>query len=152
MKKYISAQAKPLKDIRNDVQNHITEIEKNFIMLVLGKHVLTRNHWMSEIYSQLYDVAIAQGSNNYPTQEQLYRWLYTDMLPDLHEPKKFAKLIKAIAEKEKELPIPNRKDYEALKLQVIDLMQTYFLWLSAELADSGYVTAEEVKAFLQTIL
>lgn len=150
MKKYIYAYAKSLGDIENDVKNHITEIELNFMMLILGPHVWTRHHWKQEIYAQLHDVSITKNDNDFPTKKQLYRWMYTDNIPDFNNPKKLRKLIKAISEKEKELPRP--KDPVALKDQAVELMQKYFDWLSSELSESGYVTLKEVESALDTIL
>ena len=137
MKLYIQGQAKSTKDIENDLKDHITEIWINFIMLVLGPNVLTRNHWKHEVYSQIHDVAITKKDKTYPTKQQLYRWLYTDNILDLHEPKKFSKLLKGIAAKEKELPRPALSEYDDLQNHVADLLQKYFDWLSTELSDSG---------------
>jgi len=150
MKWYIQGQAKSSKDIENTLKDHITEIELNFIMLVLGPGVSTRHHWKQEVYAQIHDVPVTKKSKQYPTEAQLYKWLYTDNIPDFQEPKKFRKLLKAISDKEKQLPKPG--DAEALQKQVIEYLHEYFTWLAAALSEDGYVTLSEVEEALTHIL
>ena len=149
MLRYIQAQSMSLKDIERYVKHHITEIQINFIMLILGEKVLTRNHWMHEVYAQLHDVPTAGNSKDFPHQKKLFKWLYTDNIADYTNPKKFNKLLKAIGEKEKELPKPTDKEW--LKQRTLELLEEYYVWLSTELSDSGYVTAEEVRDCLKSI-
>lgn len=149
MKRYIYAQSMSLGDIERLIKHHVTEIEINFIMLILGPHVLTRHHWIQEIYAQLHDVPTTKSSHDFPTKKQLFKWMYTDNVYDFINPKKFKKLLKAISEKEKELPKPDNVD--ALMSQTLNLLESYFDWLSSELSDSGYATLDEIESFINTL-
>ena len=150
MMRYINAQAKSLKEINNDVKSHITELERNFIMILLDRDVQTRNHWEHEIYTQISDVPIAKDSNTYPTEKQLYRWMYLDNVADFNEPKKFKKLLTAILKKEKHLHFSgNIREFQD---EVVITIEKYLRWLSCKLSESGYVESYEVYEFLDSII
>ena len=76
--------------------------------------------------------------------------MYTDNIAEYTHPKKFNKLLKAISEKEKELPKPTNVDW--LKQHTLEVMEQYYDWLSSELSESGYVTIDEVKSCIKNIL
>lgn len=137
MKIYISAQAQAMRDVRSELVNHTAQIEENFVKLLIAPNATTRNHWEGEIASQINRVRKLTGSHKLPASKDIFKWIYTDQLPELRDMRYFKSMVASICDVENfEYP----DDIKYLHDSVLELLEQYYKWLSEELIKrNGFV-------------
>lgn len=141
MKIYITAQAKAIRDIKSSLVNHVDQIEENFLKLLIAPNVTTRNHWQGEIASQIYKIRKTTGRHKLPSSNDIFKWIYTEQLPELTDKRYFKKMVKDICDIENfEYP----DDIDMLQTKLIDVLEQYYTWLSVELSKDGYVERRSI--------
>lgn len=151
MKIYISAHAESLSNIRYRLTDHATQIVENFVKLQLGYNLPTRNHWQHEIFTQLHSIQLPKGSKKYPATQKIYKWLYTDQLPELQDQKRFHKMLASICSTEQELPTVLRTEELAIQTEIIAKLDRYYAWIAEELSEYGYVTQQDIYSILDEL-
>lgn len=136
MKIYISAQAKSKSDIKSSLVNHVDQIEENFVKLLISHNCTTRNHWQGEIASQIYRIRKSKGNNKLPTAKEIYKWIYTEQLPELTDKRRFNRMVDDVCEIENFQP---PESYQVLMEAFLETIEKYYRWLSTELSKEGYV-------------
>lgn len=149
MKIYISAQAKSIRDIKSSLVNHVDQIEENFLKLLIAPNVSTRNHWQGEIASQIYKIRKTTGSHKLPSSDDIFKWIFTEQLPELTDKRRFKRMVNDICDIENfEYP----EDIDHLQEQLIGKLEQYYDWLANELSIDGYVERREIFNILDELL
>ena len=149
MKIYITAQAKSIRDIKSSLVNHVDQIEENFLKLLIAPNVSTRNHWQGEIASQIYKIRKTTGSHKLPSSNDIFKWIFTEQLPELTDKRRFKNMVQDICDVEN-LEYP--KDIDYLQEQHIDKLEQYYDWLANELSVEGYVSRTKIFHILDKLL
>ena len=149
MKIYITAHAKSIRDIKSSLVNHVDQIEENFLKLLIAPNVSTRNHWQGEIASQIYRIRKTTGNHKLPSADDIFKWIFTEQLPELTDKRRFKKMVQDVCEVENfEYP----DDIDSLQQLHIDKLEEYYDWLSVELSIDGYVERREIFKILDELL
>lgn len=137
MKIYVSAQAKSIRDIKSSLVNHVDQIEENFVkLLIASPDCTTRNHWKSEIASQIYRIRKTTGNNKIPSAQNIFKWIYTEQLPELTDKRRFQRMVRDICEIEN---FDYPKSISNLMDTFLNIIEEYYSWLAEELSKDGYV-------------
>lgn len=141
MKIYITAQAKSIRDIKSELVNHVDQIEENFVKLLIAPNATTRNHWQGEIASQIYRIRKTTGRHKLPSASDIFKWIYTEQLPELTDSRRFKKMVSVICGIENfEYP----ENIDDLQKQFLNVLEQYYAWLSTELSIDGYVDRRDI--------
>ena len=149
MKIYITAHAKSIRDIKSSLVNHVDQIEENFIKLLIAPNVTTRNHWQGEIASQIYKIRKTTGRHKLPSASDIYKWVYTEQLPELTDKRRFKKMVTVICNIEN-FEYPDNLEY--LHEQFLDKISQYYEWLANELSIDGFVDRFDIFNKLDELL
>ena len=150
MKRYILsktdilAHASEISKVRASLQNHTDQIEENFIKLLLSPVTCTtRNHWRTEIANQLIRVKRLDNTKRYPTADQIYQWMYTDMLDDLTDASSMQDLVEDICEIEN-LELPENFNLHEFIDVLLERLSAYYTWLAKQLSVNGVARRSDV--------
>ena len=140
MKVYIRSMSEYQSKIYDDIVGHSKQIDQHIIRLLLYPQYEHPDHWIHEIWANLYAVDKLKGSNKYPKASFIYKALsvHNDILYN------YVKIVKSI---ERDLaPISVDTDV------IVDIVNKYQHWLAIKLSTEGVVLEEDVKAELMSIL
>lgn len=149
MKIYITAQAQFIRDIQVDLINHVDQIEENFLKLLIAPKALTRNHWQGEIASQINRIRKSKGKSKIPKADDIFKWIYTEQLPELTDKRRFKRMVDDICDIEN-FDCPG--DIDNLQNQHIQKLKQYYKWLASELSIDGYVERRKIFNMLDELL
>lgn len=138
MLKILREMAYDLRKIEETVYSKTSMINMHLLMIYCYPDSTAINHWKSEIWNFLNDVAKIKGKNKYPTQKQLlsFSWdIFEDCILE-----QFDVRIKNIESKESKkitLRNPNSKIY-------YNFVKEYYYWLTKELSLKGIVSKDDI--------
>ena len=149
MKRYlvrqeILGQAISISKVQDDIQGHASQIEENAIKLLLTPTTCTtRNHWRTEIANQFIRIRKLDGTKKYPTAEQIYKWIYTEQLPELTDEKYMLQTILNICDIEN-ITLPNDFDLNEFLDALRSRLSDYYKWLADILSKQGVADRKAV--------
>lgn len=141
MKIYINAMSESRKEIERSLSRITDVIVEHLIKLSVMPNHSARNHWKTEIAGHLSRIKRLDGSNKYPTAQDIYKWTYNKVRDNITDVTYMTEMLYDIAT---EYNVDIDADPEEVCVSADRVCHEYFTWLSKMLSTTGMVAKQRI--------
>lgn len=136
VKRYVTANAKKLSDIGDDLEGETLPLLEALAQLYLFPNTEYENHWREEVWSKISEVSRTKRSHKLPKSSYILNNTW-----NLYKTRVRAIMNRAVAHEHKLVPnVTRRKDVDTF----YGICEEYMTWLALKLSTEGVIDPEDV--------